>query len=380
MLLLASVALAVWIFLSLDPARRWPRGRVLPVDSFAAGGDEVRAIVPARNEAEALPDTLPRLLAQGDPVRLVLVVDDRSEDGTVDVARRLGEAGSGPTPLDVVSVKTLPAGWAGKVHAMETGLRALDETWQESEERRWVLFTDADIEHPEDVARRLLAKSREGYDLVSVMARLRAVSFWERLLIPAFVWFFHAMYPFRLVGRKGSRVAAAAGGLMLVRLDALRRAGGPVAWKDAIIDDVALARGVKKAGGRIWLGFAEDVISRRPYETLASIIDMVARSAFVELRRRYALVPLVWAALLLVFVVPVIAVATGIATGSGLLTAIGASACLLQLVHVLPSFRWHRAGAGFALLMPVAAVLYAWMTTVSAWRHLRGRRTTWRAR
>ena len=382
-LVLAALSLAIWVALSLSRARRWPRDHVLPTAAPPQGDEahEVRAVVPARNEAASLPRPLPALRQQAGGLASVTVVDDRSTDETGAVARRLGRENGGEGVLEVVSAPPLPPGWAGKVHAMHVGVHALEGSWGVPPGKRWVFFTDADIRMPPDGIRRFLAQATgEGgpFDLVSVMARLRAESFWEKVLVPAFVWFFHAMYPFRASSRSTSKVASAAGGAMLVRLEALERAGGPAAWRGALIDDLALARGLKDTGSRLWTGFADDVVSTRRYPTLASIVDMVARSAFVELGFRYALIPFVWLALLLVFVVPPAALIMGILAGNVPLAGLGLLGWVLETLHLLPSFRHHRVAGPYALLMPFAAVLYAWMTTVSAWRHLRGRSKAWR--
>jgi hopene-associated glycosyltransferase HpnB len=308
----------------------------------------------------------------------VTVVDDRSSDGTASVARSL--AAGAEVPVGILEVDHLPAGWTGKVHALAEGWAALRRRSAEDPSPPWVFLTDADILHPADGVARFVAQAARGpFDLVSVMARLRTETFWEKLLAPTFVWFFQAMYPFRASSDPASKVASAAGGAVLVRADVLERAGAFIPWRDATIDDLALARHAKDAGARLWTGFADDIVSTRACPTLRSFVDMVARSAFEELRRRAVLVPVVWLALLLAFVVPPAATAAGVLAANAPLLVVGAAGWFLLLVQVLPSFRHHRVPAPFALLVPLAAVLYAWMTTVSAWRHLRGTRTPWRS-
>ena len=220
--ILALAALAAWVVLSLLPFRRWPGELHLTTDvsSAPASSARVSAIVPARNEAAVLPATLPALLAQEGVQLTVTVVDDDSSDGTAEVARETAKAAVGGHRFRLVEAQPRPLGWVGKVHALAEGVRATEST-------EWWLFTDADIRLRQGAVRALLLKAEEGgYDLVSVMARLHAESFWERLIIPPFVFFFQLIYPFRLVARQSSRVAAAAGGCVLVSREALENAGG----------------------------------------------------------------------------------------------------------------------------------------------------------
>ncbi|MDX1382777.1 MAG: glycosyltransferase, partial [Thermoanaerobaculia bacterium] len=293
-LLLASVVFVLWLALSLARTRQFPSERFLtPAPGRGAGDDEaagaaadgasVAAIVPARNEADVLAAALASLLAQDHRRFSVYLVDDGSTDGSAEVARTTGTGAE--LPLWVESAGDKPPGWAGKVFAQSRGLAAIEAAGAAPD---WLLLTDADIRHPPDSVSRLLAQAeRGGYDLVSVMARLHAVSFFERLLIPTFVFFFHLLYPFREVSRRGSSTAAAAGGCVLVRTRVLRAAGGFEALRDALIDDVALGRLVKGSGGHLWLGFDPDIESIRPYDGLGDIWRMVARSAFVQLRFSY---------------------------------------------------------------------------------------------
>ena len=375
----AILALLLWTGLVLDRRRAFPRTRALPRGGEETGGDTggpcVGAVVPSRNEAESLPHTLPALLAQGPgALQRVVIVDDRSTDDTAAVAAALVAAGPGAPPaVEVLTIEDLPPGWMGKVHAQARGVEHLGRTVE------WILFTDADIHHGPGVLRRLLAGAARGpYDLVSVMARLRTETFWERLLMPAFVYFFQAMYPFRRVSEATSPVAAAAGGCVLVRRSALEAAGGPAAYRDAVIDDLALARRVKAAGGRLWLGFDDGVVSLRAYPKLGDIVNMIARSAFDELGYRYGLVPLVWIGLAVLFVVPPAATVLGLVAGDGLLAAVGAVGWLLATLSAAPAFGLHGVPAPTALLMPLAAGVYAWATTRSAVRHALGRGVRWR--
>jgi hopene-associated glycosyltransferase HpnB len=282
----------------------------------------VLAVVPARNEAAVLPLTLPSLLAQDYPGEFsVVLVDDGSTDGTAAVATALGHSPRGREPgavraLRVVAGSALPAGWAGKVWAMAQGAEAAGTC-------DFLLFTDADIAFTADALTALVRAAQADHRaLVSQMALLRADTGWERLIVPAFVYFFAQLYPFRRVNRPGGRTAAAAGGCMLVRREVLAAAGGLDRIRDARIDDVALGRLLKQspAGSRCWLGFTTDVRSRRPYPRLAELWEMVARSAYTQLRYSPALLAATVVGLLWLYAVPpagAIAGLIGLAAGSG---------------------------------------------------------------
>ena len=437
----AVTVAGIWMGLWAAPPLRWPRELFLSEPVGGAGSRGARgvvALVPARDEASLLPLTLPPLLAQRG-LGLVVLVDDASSDGTARVARDLATAAAaarrGPqgARLEVVRIDGHAEGWSGKVAAQARGLARARELRGDTE---WLLLVDADIRLREGALPALLEVAEtDGRDLVSVMARLRAVSFWERLLVPPFVYFFHLLYPFRLVRRDDSRVAAAAGGCVLVRVDALERAGGFATIRDRLIDDVALASAVKRSGGRLWLGFDDGVESVRAYRSLREMWRMISRNAFVQLGFRWSLLAATLAGLAVVFVSPPLGLALSLAlsigaggaigggsggpagaasvagtmdagspaagttaagttatgitatgiTATGIaaiaLAAIGfAVAWLLQAVVLWPSVRHHRAGFVFAWTLPFAAALYATMTASSAWSYLRGSTSRWRGR
>ncbi|MBI4601237.1 MAG: glycosyltransferase [Planctomycetes bacterium] len=388
----AGAALLFWVLLALDRRRSWPGEIVLAGQRPGAGaagegsgrGDEaVLVVVPARDEAEALRETLPALLSQSRSFSRLVLVDDRSADGTGSVARETAARCAEPDKVLVVAGEPPPGGWTGKLHALATGLRAGLEAARAGgqAEPAWILFTDADIRHPPGSLRALLSKAHaERRDLVSVMVRLRAETSWERLLVPPFVWFFQLLYPFRLVAEPRARTAAAAGGCILVRRAVLDAAGGIDAIRGALIDDVALARGVKAAGGRIWLGLDPEMVSLRGYGSLAEVTRMVSRTAFHQLGYRYSVLAGTIAFLGLLFVAPPALALLGAVLGDRVAAACGALAWALQTALFLPAVRHHRVRAAYALTLPIASALYAWMTCVSAWRHLRGRGVEWKGR
>jgi hopene-associated glycosyltransferase HpnB len=285
--------------------------------------------------------------------------------------------------LVIVRARPTPPGWAGKVWAMSEGVRA------SAGGAEYILFTDADIGYrPGTVTALARAASGGRLTLVSQMALLRTANRWEKLLIPAFVYFFAQLYPFRLVSRPRSRTAAAAGGCMLVLATALEAAGGLAPISAARIDDVALGRLLKRAGGRCWIGLTTDVISLRPYDRLADIWDMVARSAYTQLRYSLALTAAAVAGLAWLYLLPPVAAITGIimlaagpATATACwLAAAGLTGWLLMSVTYLPMLRLYRLSPARAATLPVIAAMYAAMTADSARRHIAGRGGEWKGR
>ncbi|MEU8932350.1 glycosyltransferase [Streptomyces sp. NPDC048409] len=372
----AAVSLAAWLWLLLCQGFFWRTDVRLPPQGDPGSWPDVCVVVPARDEAAVLPLSLPSLLAQDYPGRAeVFLVDDGSTDGTGELARELA-ARHGGLPLTVASPGEPPAGWTGKLWAVRHGIalaRARDP--------EYLLLTDADIAHEPDSLRLLVAAARTGgFDLVSQMARLRVESLWERLVVPAFVYFFAQLYPFRRIGRKGSRTAAAAGGCVLLRADAAERARVPDAIRHAVIDDVALARAVKGSGGHIWLGLADRVDSVRPYPRLHDLWRMVSRSAYAQLRHNPLLLLGTVAGLALVYLVPPAAVLAGAAGGDPAAVLVGAAAWLVMTATYVPMLRYYRQPLWPAPLLPFTAFLYLLMTVDSAVQHYRGRGAAWKGR
>src|SRR5689334_9744499 len=233
---------------------------------------------------------------------------------------------------------------------------------------------------PDSLPALVAAARRGGFDVVSQMARLRVESLWARLVVPAFVYFFAQLYPFRRIGREGTRTAAAAGGCVLLRAEAAGRARIPDAIRQAVIDDVALARAVKRSGGRVWLGLADRVDSVRPYPRLRDLWRMVARSAYAQLRHSPVLLAGTVAGLTLVYLVPPVAVAAGAVAGDGAATVLGAAAWLVMAGTYVPMLRYYRQPLWLAPLLPFTAFLYLLMTVDSAVRHHRGRGAAWKCR
>jgi hopene-associated glycosyltransferase HpnB len=362
---LAVAALIGWLYLAFGHGGFWRTGPGLPEQDDPPEWPEVTAIIPARDEADILPETLPTLTAQEYPgVFRVLLVDDGSTDGTAETAARLTG--------HVISAKERPEGWAGKVWAMSEGVRAAGGP-------DFYLFTDADIAYEPGTVKRLVREAVNARrDLVSQMATLRVRTRWEKVIVPAFVYFFAQLYPFRRVTRDGARTAAAAGGCMLVRRAALEKAGGIAAIHDALIDDVAMGRLIKRAGGRCRLDLSRDVVSRRPYPRLADLWMMIARSAYHQLRYSPALLAGTVLGLLLLYAVPPAATIAG--AGHPVALTAGAAGWAIMTLSYVPMLRFYGLSPLRALGLPVVALMYAAMTVDSARRHRAGRGGAWKGR
>ena len=386
------VPAAAWAYLLLARGRYWQPLTSLPAGAPAAeAGPErwprVAIVVPARDEAALIPHTLPTLLSQAYPgPAQVVLVDDQSSDGTAELARSLARKGGGRgLGLAVVEGKPCPPGWAGKPWAMAQGWA---HALQAPEPPEWALFTDADIAHPPGSLRQLvLSALGSGKAAVSVMARLPTGTRWERLTLPAFVYFFAQIYPFRWVNDPEKETAAAAGGCLLVEADALAQAGGIEAIAGATIDDVALAKALKASGYDIWLtlagdgspGQAPNVESTRRYPALAGIWEMVARNAYTQLGYSPWALAGATAGLSAVYLAPPALAAAGLATRKRATALAGLAGWTAMAASYLPIGRYYRASPATALALPFTCSLYMAMTLDSARRHRQGA-SAWKGR
>ncbi|KPI20451.1 hopene-associated glycosyltransferase HpnB [Actinobacteria bacterium OK074] len=373
---ITAASLAAWLWLLLCQGFFWRTDVRLPPRAEPDVWPSVAVVVPARDEAAVLPESLPSLLAQDYPGRAeVFLVDDGSTDGTGELARELARRHGG-LPLTVGSPGEPPAGWTGKLWAVRHGIALAH-----AREPDFLLLTDADIAHAPDSLRSLVAAAHtSGFDLVSQMARLRVESVWERLVVPAFVYFFAQLYPFRRIAVPASRTAAAAGGCVLLRTETAVRARIPDAVRQAVIDDVALARAVKGSGGRVWLGLAERVDSVRPYPRLHDLWRMISRSAYAQLRHNPLLLLGTVLGLALVYLVPPVALVAGLAGAGRAVAVLGGAAWLVMTATYVPMLRYYRQPLWLAPLLPVTAFLYLLMTVDSAVQHYRGRGAAWKGR
>lgn len=365
-ILLLGLALLLWTGLLLTPWRAWRMGEALePAPAGRAPPDlsALTVLVPARDEAGVLGRTLPALVAQGRGLQVILI-DDQSTDGTPERVRALNLPG-----VKLVDGVPLPPGWSGKLWALEQGLAHVQS--------EWVLLLDADIELRPGLVEALRAKqAAQSLDFVSLMAHLRMEAFWERLLLPAFIYFFKLIYPFALSNRPGSRVAAAAGGCILVRRRTLEDIGGFAALRGALIDDCTLARLVKARGGRLWTGVTRGALSLRAYPRLQQTWDMVARTAYTQLHYSVSLLLLCTAMMGLMFLLPPAALAAGGAAAR----VLGGAALLAMWLSYAPTLRYYGLSAPWGLALPLVALLYLAMTWSSAWRYWRGERSRWKGR
>jgi hopene-associated glycosyltransferase HpnB len=378
---IASTSLAGWVVLALGRGNFW---RAEAEQHVAEGNHKsrqgrVEAVVPARNEEKTIGRALRSLLDQSYGGALaVTVIDDGSADATAaEAGAAIAARPTGPR-VDVVAGRPLLAPWTGKVNALDTGVafaresRGLPDYW---------LFTDADIaHHPDNVAELVAKMERDHLDLVSLMVRLRCESAWERLLVPAFIFFFRKLYPFAWSNDPARSTAAAAGGCILVRAAALERIGGLQSIADQLIDDCALAAAVKGSGGTIWLGLTDRTTSLRRYETLAPLWKMVKRTAFVQLDRSKRVTLLAGLGMAVLYVAPPALAFAGVILSDAWLASIAAAAWALMSVLYVPTLRAYRRPVREALGLPVAAALYTLMTFDSALAHVRGRGGAWKGR
>lgn len=359
--LLGGIALAVWIYLAWYRGSFWKQTQRLQPATPPRSSVSVSAVIPARNEAEVIGHAIGSLRAQTDHI---VVVDDESTDST---HRNALAAGAD----EVITAGRRPPGWKGKLWAVSRGLASL------TAEPDYLLLTDADIEYAPDAVAALIAKAEGGFDLVSVMVRLRTDSFAEKLLIPAFVFFFFELYPPAWVSDPRSRTAAAAGGVMLIRPATLAKAGGIASIRDALIDDCALARRVKDSGGRVWLGTSVPLIrSIRGYGGFAGIRAMIARAAFAQLNHSALLLVATICGLFLTYVSPVALMLSG----DPLAVAFGRLVWLMSAALFFPVIREYKAPIWVAFSLPVIAVFYGVATLESAIRYWSGRGGEWKGR
>ena len=369
------MVLAIWLYLLAGRGGFWlARERDGEVAPLGGPWPAITAVIPARDEAECIGETVASLLRQDYPGAFtVIVVDDQSRDATAKVARDAAAALNAADRLSVLSGRALPAGWTGKLWAQHQGVEAAEAAPHPPE---YLLFTDADITYTADALRTLLARAQSGgYVLTSLMAKLRCRSFAERMFIPAFIFFFQMLYPFAWANDPRRAVAAAAGGCMLVRRTALREAGGMAAIRNALIDDCALAKKLK-ARGPIWIGLTERVCSVRAYPALQDIRRMVSRTAYAQLRYSPLLLAATVCGLAVTYLAPVLMAVAA----AGPARWLGLAAWLLMALAFQPTLRFYRVSALWGPALPVIAATYMAFTVDSAYQHARGRGGMWKGR
>ena len=373
--LLGALALAIWVYLLTAHGGFWRMRERDDRDEPKAEPKtwpSVVAVTPARNEADVITRSTGSLLAQDYPGPFrVILVDDNSEDGTAAVARaEAARLGAGER-LKVLNGAPLAAGWTGKLWAVRQGVAEASAFAPD-----YLLLTDADIAHSPDNLRKLVTRAKaENRVMVSLMARLTNETFAERMLIPAFVFFFDMLYPFGWVNDPRRKMAAAAGGCMLVRRAALEAAGGIDSIRAEIIDDCALGRRMKSQGS-IWLGLTDRAVSLRPYESLGEIGKMVSRSAYAQLG--YS--PLMLVGCVLGMAIVYLAAPALALFGHGLARMLGLAAWAAMTIAFQPMLAFYRRSPLWGLALPLIGALYTGFTLDSAIQVWRGRGGMWKGR
>ncbi|HEY2114903.1 MAG TPA: glycosyltransferase [Candidatus Angelobacter sp.] len=398
MLIAAGVlTLLIWTYLVFARGGFWRISSALPPlhvtgdasdeSSISERAVRVAVIIPARNEADVVDRVVRSMLRQsGQKAIHIFLVDDGSADSTAQFARAAAMSIGQSEDLTVVPGKPLPSGWSGKLWALEQGIELARQTKPD-----FFLFTDADIEHAPDSLSSLVAIAQSGpYDLASFMVKLHCQSVAEKLLIPAFVYFFFKLYPPAWIANPRRGTAGAAGGCILIRPAALDKAGGIAAIRQEVIDDCSLAARVKHAGGRLWLGASATTCSIRPYGSFSEIGRMISRSAFSQLRHSTLLLLLSMMGMAATYLLPPALVLCGVLNGipggshraapAALVVGTAAAAWLLMIVSYLHVLRLYRLNLLWALALPVAAIFYVGATFHSAVEYWSGRGGQWKGR
>lgn len=361
---LAITGLTIWFSVLVLPWRPCSTRESLDADVGRSSElSSITVLIPARDEEDVIARTLDSLTQQGRLGKIILI-NDQSSDQTVSIARLMALPA-----LTIIDSEPLIQGWSGKLWALEQGRQKV--------KTKYTLLLDADIELQAGTLSTLLNKlESDNLDMVSLMAFLRMHSFWELLLMPAFIYFFKLLYPFALANSRSGLVAAAAGGCILIKTSRLNEIGGFAAIKDELIDDCSLAKQVKQAGGRSWIGLSHSAISHRHYDTLQSIWDMVARTAYTQLHYSVGLLFACTLLMILAFVVPLFSIFVMDLPG----VLIPLMTYLLMMVSYLPVLSYYGRNPLWACTLPVAGTLYLCMTWSSAMRHWRGTGAIWKNR
>jgi hopene-associated glycosyltransferase HpnB len=384
------VTLATWLHLFFGRGWFW---QLRKVDADRGKSGELRewpsavAVVPARNEAETIERVVTGLVQQDYPGAFsVIVVDDHSEDGTANIARQVAAENGAGERMRVVTASDLPEGWTGKLWALNEGVSNVGSkgaassrgrTGTVAEVPKFYWFTDADVTHAPDTLRRLVVRAeRHQLDLASLMVMLEAKTLPERALIPAFLYFFLMLYPPKWIADEELATAGAAGGCILLRGEALARMGGFAAIRGEVIDDCALAKAVKLSGGKVWMGLTRNSASLRAYGSFADIRDLIARTAFTQLRYSASLLTGTLLGMFLTYVAPVILLFAHDSTAR----VLGFAAWLLMALSFLPTVRFYGLSPVWAPLLPLTAVFYTYATWLSAVRYWMGKGGLWKGR
>jgi hopene-associated glycosyltransferase HpnB len=375
-LLIAGILnVLIWLYLMLARGGFWRVSRHLPLQFRKQQAScRIAAVVPARNEAQVISRSIASLLNQrGDNLIHIFVVDDGSTDHTAEIARQTAAEINQSSSLTVIQGQPLPSGWTGKLWAVQQGIERAQEFKPD-----FFLLTDADILHSADNLATLVSIAESGpYDLASFMVKLHCDTVAEKFLIPAFVFFFFKLYPPAWISSPHRKTAGAAGGSILIRPAALEQAGGIAAIRSEIIDDCALARAVKRAGGRVWLGLTETTRSLRAYNTFGQIETMIARTAFNQLKHSALMLFAALAGLIAIYLLPLVVL---LASRNLVSIALALNGWLLMTAAYLPIVSFYRLNPLWAFTLPFAAIFYMSATVHSAVKFWRGRGGQWKGR
>lgn len=375
LIILSGLPLGIWVYLLLCHGMFWREpARPAPTNTDLSSCPDVVAVVPARNEAAVIAPAIRSLLGQSFGGEFsIIVVDDGSEDGTSSVVTGLLTEMRPSRSVTVLRGKPLPRGWTGKVWAQHQGIAEASRLFPKA---KYIWLTDADIAHGPEVLAGLVARAEEGgLTLTSLMAKLKTETFAERILIPAYVFFFQMLYPFAWVNDPKRRMAGAAGGCMLVRMDALAKAGGIGAIRNALIDDCSLGK-LMKGQGPIWLGLAGDSHSLRGYPRWRDIWMLIARSAYTQLGHS----PLLLLGCVIGMAATYLAPPVLTASSDVGIRAFGLMAWAAMALSLVPTLQYYGRSVIWAPLLPLVALFYTAATIDSARRHLMGKGGEWKGR
>jgi hopene-associated glycosyltransferase HpnB len=366
-----AVSLAIWIYLVWARGAFW-RATTFSVEHSHAVRQRIVAVIPARNEADVVAASVSSLLGQEGFRLHVIVVDDASSDGTAEITREAAAKLGASERFEVIRGKPLAAGWSGKLWAVQQGVEAAARLTPD-----FLLLTDADIEHGSSNLRHLVWRAeRDGIDLVSLMVKLHCKTIPEKLLIPAFVFFFFKLYPPKWIADRSNKTAGAAGGCMLIRPSALAKAGGIEAIRGEIIDDCSLATKIKRSGGKVWLSLTDEARSVRPYRTFGELERMISRSAYNQLRHSAWLLLVAVVGLIFTYLAPV-----GVLFSTSKFAVVcGGIAFALMMVAYAPMVRFYRLNPLWTLTLPLAAIFYMGATVHSAISYWCGSGGRWKGR
>jgi len=385
LLTIATLSLIIWIFLLLFWGQFWRADQRLELNKIDLPSyPSICAIIPARNEADVLPVSLKSLLNQDYSGQFsIILIDDQSTDKTGEVAQHIANQLNQSDRLNIISGQPLPVGWSGKLWAMEQGIQSAKNQDLTPD---YFLFTDADIDHHSTNLKELVTKAeQENLALTSLMVLLRCDSFWEKFLIPAFVFFFQKLYPFPWVNNPQKKMAAAAGGCILIRRDRLEEIGSIPSLREALIDDCTLAQKIKGLStpdnpSKIWLGLTEKTKSLRPYDSLDTIWNMIARTAYTQLNYSPLLLLGTVLGMSLVYLAAPVILLLGFYLESRNLMIMSSLTWFLMAIAYLPTLKLYKLSSLWSLSLPIIALFYNLMTIDSALRHWRGQGGGWKGR